>query len=217
MADVERVCGAQLRGKPGRYCRRLPSEGRTRCKLHGGASPVGAAHPSFVHGKYSSSLPEHLATKYQAAREDPSLVQLRDELALTEVMLIELLETRRDGVGDIQAARRAFDRVEASMRAKDLTGAAIAMQETKQAFARTLDVEALEGRILDTITTRRKLVDSETKRLKTLHQMMTNEQAMALVGGLVAAVQAEVTDRVALARITTRFRALLSAEHKAAA
>src|SRR5262245_8349995 len=34
----KRICGAQLRRKPGRHCRRYCAPNKTRCRLHGGLS-----------------------------------------------------------------------------------------------------------------------------------------------------------------------------------
>jgi len=52
------VCGAKTRsGKP---CAKPPCAGRTRCRLHGGATPVGMASPHYKHGrksKYMDALP----------------------------------------------------------------------------------------------------------------------------------------------------------------
>lgn len=39
--------------KNGSPCQRFPLRNRTRCRLHGGLTPRGAAHPSFKHGEYS--------------------------------------------------------------------------------------------------------------------------------------------------------------------
>src|SRR5215469_15831495 len=33
---MKRLCGAQLRGKPGKRCQKPAITGRTRCRLHGG-------------------------------------------------------------------------------------------------------------------------------------------------------------------------------------
>ena len=47
-------CGARGRGKQaGLFCDEPPAPGRTRCRVHGGASPVGAAHPRTTHGLYA--------------------------------------------------------------------------------------------------------------------------------------------------------------------
>lgn len=51
----EGLCGARLRGKDaGKFCGDDPAKGRTRCRIHGGASPRAAAHPRFVHGLRSA-------------------------------------------------------------------------------------------------------------------------------------------------------------------
>jgi hypothetical protein len=54
-------CGAKTR--KGTPCQRPPLAGRTRCRLHGGASPVGMAHYRYKHGrrsKFFSWWPEAL-------------------------------------------------------------------------------------------------------------------------------------------------------------
>jgi hypothetical protein len=45
------ACGAKKRD--GTPCRRPPLHGRTRCRLHGGATPAGIASPHFKHGRRS--------------------------------------------------------------------------------------------------------------------------------------------------------------------
>jgi len=45
------ICGAKTRrGTP---CKRPPVAGRTRCRLHGGATPFGMAHYNWKHGRRS--------------------------------------------------------------------------------------------------------------------------------------------------------------------
>jgi hypothetical protein len=46
-------CGAKTRA--GTPCKRQPTPGRTRCKLHGGASLAGFASPRRTHGLYSKN------------------------------------------------------------------------------------------------------------------------------------------------------------------
>jgi hypothetical protein len=47
-------CGARGRGKAAAlFCDEAPVDGRTRCRVHGGASPRAAAHPRFKTGAYS--------------------------------------------------------------------------------------------------------------------------------------------------------------------
>ena len=47
-------CGAKTRS--GAACRRAPLAGRKRCRLHGGATPRGAASPDWRHGRHCRAL-----------------------------------------------------------------------------------------------------------------------------------------------------------------
>lgn len=51
---AERRCGARTRS--GRPCRNWTATGRSRCRLHGGASLRGMASPHYKHGAYSRDL-----------------------------------------------------------------------------------------------------------------------------------------------------------------
>jgi hypothetical protein len=60
-------CGARLRGADaGRFCSDAPVKGRTRCRVHGGASLRAAAHPRTTHGMRSrgAAAPEILVAPF---------------------------------------------------------------------------------------------------------------------------------------------------------
>lgn len=63
-----------------------------RCRIHGGKSPSGIAHPNFKTGRYSKDIPTRLSKGYQEALSDPDLLQLNDEIRLTDSLMSELLE-----------------------------------------------------------------------------------------------------------------------------
>lgn len=84
------VCGAKLRGRA-ETCRKAPLAGRTRCRLHGGASLIGVESRTYRHGRYSKALPPDMATRYRASRRDPALLTLRDEIALLDARTTGLL------------------------------------------------------------------------------------------------------------------------------
>jgi hypothetical protein len=65
--------------------------GRGVCLAHGGKTPRGAASPHFKTGRYSRSLPGHLVALYEQALNDPTLLSLRDEIALIDTMIGETL------------------------------------------------------------------------------------------------------------------------------
>src|SRR3972149_6206199 len=69
-----------------------------RCHIHGGKSPSGVASPHFKTGRYSKDMPLHLAARYQQAVHDPQLLSLRDDVAVCESRISELLQ--RVSTGD---------------------------------------------------------------------------------------------------------------------
>jgi hypothetical protein len=87
---IKRTCGAKTDRGP---CKKPPMKGRTRCDRHGGKSLAGAASPTFKHGRYSKHLPTNLIPSFQAALEDPDLLSLRSEIALTQCRIDQVIES----------------------------------------------------------------------------------------------------------------------------
>jgi hypothetical protein len=88
-------CGAKTRA--GTPCERFPVPGRTRCKLHGGASPRGVAHPRFQHGVYSacpfSGLEEKRRRRAEKAKR--RLVRKLEKIEREYEALVAAAEARR--------------------------------------------------------------------------------------------------------------------------
>jgi hypothetical protein len=85
------ICGARTR--KGGACQRPPLAGKTRCRLHGGCSLAGMAHPNFKHGqrsKYLKALPRDLQAAYKQL-QGKALVGLEEELGLITLRIHELL------------------------------------------------------------------------------------------------------------------------------
>lgn len=99
-----RRCTAKSKRSGGR-CKNPPVRGRTVCRMHGGASPVGAASPQYKGAGRFKYLPVAMAERYRAAKADPELLALRKDLALLEVRLSTLLErVTETGPADVDAA-----------------------------------------------------------------------------------------------------------------
>lgn len=159
----------------GEQCRQPAIRGTTKCHYHGGKSPKGLAHPSTKSGRYSKHLPARLAERYEAALNDPDLISLRDEIALTDADIGRLLALVDDEMPDGLDAKeeRMWQRAQRQNRAE----------------------------IHQLIESRRKLVETERRRLVDLQQMMTVEQAMVLLAAVESVVNAHV-DRQTMARIS---------------
>lgn len=189
------ICGARLRGKPGRTCQRSPAPGRTRCKLHGGATPQGIASPHFRGGKYSGVLPQRLLSTYAKASADRELVGLREELQLTDVRLQELVGTLGEQPGtrawaQVQSAvENLREQIAAGPKERDE-----AIVELEALVAEAAREGAVWGEVYNVINLRRRLVDSEAKRLQRLHQMITVDQAMSMFAGIAHLIRSTVRD-----------------------
>lgn len=85
------ACGAKTRtGSP---CKNAPVTGSKRCRMHGGKTPRGVALPQTKHGRYSKDMPTRLLARYEEAVTDPELLNLSAEIALTDAMTRDVMES----------------------------------------------------------------------------------------------------------------------------
>lgn len=138
--------------------------------MHGGNIPTGPALPQFKTGRYSKHLPARLADRYHEALADSELLAVRDDVALLDSHLAELLD--RLHTDDAMASVGTW------------------------------------GTVRDLLEQRRKLVETEQRRLVTMQQMITAEQAVALLGAVAGVIQRHVTDRAILGAISADLAAL---------
>jgi hypothetical protein len=108
MADL---CGAKTRGS-GEPCKRAPVKGRTRCKYHGGLTPL-TNQNARTHGIYS----KHLTGDEKDVWGSMALGGVDDEIRLTRIRLMRALaleseradtaeldsEVERDGAENVTA------------------------------------------------------------------------------------------------------------------
>lgn len=194
-----------------RACRRKVSREGERCRNHGGASLKGIASPTIKHGRYSKYLPDALADRYREARSDPELLSLRDDVALVDTRLTELVQKldtgeNRDLWSALQATYQTLTRARAEGKTRDMAQALIAMGGLIESGAEQGVLWDEIGRVLEQ---RRKLVESEHKRLVEMRQMITVERAMILVTALVNAVAKRVSDRTTINAIAADFREIV--------
>ena len=87
-------CTAQRHHGRGR-CRKHAVAGKTVCRLHGGLSLSGEAHPNFKHGRYSKDVQKaggKFAADFQRSLDDPDSTSLRHEIALVQAIISDLME-----------------------------------------------------------------------------------------------------------------------------
>lgn len=80
------TCGA--RNRQGEPCQKPPLEGKTRCKLHGGATPKGQRN-AVKHGIYTKTLSDEERALYDTIE----IGSLDNEIRFAKIMLNRAIET----------------------------------------------------------------------------------------------------------------------------
>jgi hypothetical protein len=114
-------CGAKLRKKAA-TCRSTYLYRNGRCKNHGGPSLQGLASPNLKSGRHSRYLPLGMMSAYREALGDPDLLVQREEIALLDARIAELLTALRDETpsGDWTAVRSEWLKLRAAQQRGDV-------------------------------------------------------------------------------------------------
>lgn len=184
--------------------------GKARCRLHGGPSASGPAHPNWQHGMYSKVLPKGLSDHYAIARANPALTALTEQIAVVDAKIFELFEQLARGEspaawtkvaelhGQLLEALAAFH---AARKAANPIGLSMAMQQL-EAITSQLGELAAHGAsgakawafVSSQIFLRKKLVDSEVKRQKIAHESLDRKRALAMLAYIAQSVARHVQD-----------------------
>ena len=185
-----------------------------RCRLHGGKSLSGIASATYKTGRYSKVLPTRLAARYAEAQHDPALLEMREDVALLDARLADLLgrvDTGESGAiwRNLQAARME---VLAAKKADDRIAQAIALNKLMDLISQGHTDYRAWGEVGSVLEQRRKLVESERKRLQEAQQTLTVEKAMLLIGAIGGIIKAHIHDRSILSKISADISALTTIE-----
>lgn len=180
----------KAKSRKGEQCKNSAVPGKEVCRFHGGLSLSGTASPRFKHGRYSKVLPQELLGKYQEARRDPDLLNLRDEISLNDVRLQLLVEKLPAGGGvkswaEINQTWNEF--IAAQQKANttrsdaDRNRVAELLRKMNDIVTEGSEMAGIWQEIDNAVETRRRLTASEARRLTDMQQIITAEKAIALV------------------------------------
>lgn len=221
-----KFCGAKLRKRPGKTCKKLPMKGKRRCRLHGGKSLGGFASPTFKHGRYSDILPKDMRKRYEQARKDPELLSHEPELRLIDSHLHELLK-QAELAGSPKTLLKAQKAWEDFLLARTKDNEAMCsacLDEVGLALTdKTYDPLAWIE-IREVMEGRRKILESETRRIKDKDMSMGAEQLLAIIEFIVDIIRQSVlkyadaiTSQQILSQVTTNIGTLVSRPNQAQA
>lgn len=196
--EGDSVCAARLTDRPWKWrrCQQSNTSDNGRCRHHGGLSPSGKDHSQFKHGKYSQDLPSRLAQRYHEVKEDESLTNLREEIALIETRIHAVLAAL-----DAKDSARLWKDIEqefSKFKAAQATGDQQEMMKRIRALTSLIEEGAEErskwNEVGDLVERKRKLVESERKREKALQAYVPLERLSILLTTIDEIIRRHVDD-----------------------
>lgn len=196
-ANGRLICGAH--NKSGLPCMKSPIDGRNRCQLHGGKTPIGLASPHARTLRYSRDvLGKALGERYEQAVNDDKLLELRDEIAILQARTAELLQHVESG--DTQKTwrelKKSYGAFIKANRAGDAKTAADAMNMMGKLITSGYSQHQGWREVIDTISANRRLVESERKRLVDMQQTMTAEQAFGMLTYILSIIRKRTSELI---------------------
>lgn len=217
-------CGAKTRngGKCGN-----PGSGRGgRCRLHGGKSLAGPAHPNFKHGRASTvvrSLPDRLRRAFDASYEDGDILSMRTEIALSDARLAELVEkidTRETGEAWASAQEGLRDLRYLLAQRPDVDWDAVdqRMKHLRGIMSGALEDEKNWSALRRQVEHRRKLTDTERKLVEAKQAYVEADHLDMIVARLLHSINTNVKDlpggKEAITQIVLDVRALIGSRDR---
>lgn len=201
-----------------RRCKRHAVSGYSVCQVHGAGSPLqgrpGGTPVRKAGGRYSKRLPSRLLEKYEEAINDDELLSTRDDIAVVDARITDLLLRVDTGEASKHwfAASSALNDLTKAIRKSDTEGMASSINELKYNIGKGVSDYAAWNDVTSLIDQRRRLVESERKRLLEMQQYITVERINILIGAILHIIYGNVKDRNAIAGIEAGIRKLISAE-----
>lgn len=197
--DYAVPCRATASGS-GKRCKNMALPGSPFCRRHGGGNPfegkprMGKGFLLSQSGRRSKMFPLSLAAKYQIAVEDKELLNLREDLAVFEVRLEQLLGRAQSGEQQEawSALGQKFGELMLAARSGSAAEVEIVGQAVEKIFAEVEKDYQIWQQIFQLLDLRRKTVEAEQKRLVIMNQMVKIEDAMKLVAQLLAAIKRHI-------------------------
>jgi hypothetical protein len=197
-----KLCTAKSK-RTGQPCRRPPIVGRSVCYHHGGMTPRGRGLPQTGSGRWSKDMPTRMAARYQEAQQDPELLILRDEIALLDSRLADVLvrvDTGESGALWSQLSK-SWDDFMAARAGGNVAKMTEALAHHQAMLERGRADYAAWAEIGTLLDRRQRFVESERKRYVEMSQMVSLEQAMLFLGAVTDAVRRHVTDQATRAAL----------------
>jgi len=188
-----------------------------KCRMHGGKSLVGAANPSFKHGRFSAYLPANIQQLYDEALSNPDLLEMSDHIALLEARISEILGilAEEEVVPRWSTLTELFAELEPHLLSGDAErrdsaiGRIHELMDAGKKFDRSWD------NVQDSMEQLRKMADTEIKRRKELNLMVPIERVMVLMSAVATAVKRHAKDPAVIQAVYSEIEAMRTGDTSA--
>lgn len=212
-------CGSRLRkSEPPSYCQNAPAKDRTRCRLHGGSTPRGLAHPNYQGRGYTKDLPARLLERLVEGIDDPELTSLRTEIALLDARMGELVEGL-DEIGATEAWASVLEqsgRLERLIQNPEVDGQEVVLAGIAKKLKDACDIEHTTREtwkeVYTLIDRRRRTTNVELKREENEELTMKHQQAMHFFAILIQVIKDEVPDKALQNRLSIAIATAMNRE-----
>ncbi len=194
--------------RTGERCQKWRMRGKDHCDIHGGKSLRGMELPQFKHGGWSRSLPDRLSQRYQEILNDEQRHDLRNQIALADAKIVDLLKGMERGESDrlwvqLRKMERAFRRAN---RRDEQEIAADLLGEMLEIIQKGGD-EALAWADVDRWLYRQgRAIEQDLRVAQIKHQVITIDEFMAMMGRLLEIIQTGVHNKDDMRRVAEGIR-----------
>lgn len=206
-------CNAKSK-RTGEECKRPAINGTGKCYHHGGKSLAGIASGTYKTGAYSKHLPTRLAATYAETLADQKLWELGEKAALVNTRIVELLS--KLDTGETGATWKALREAYNAMRDAMTAGDSAKMMSMVFVIGNLIEAGNRDylawAEITNQIETYRKLSETERRHMLQAEQILTVQDAMLMIGAIMAGVKEHVTDRNAYAAISANVTKVIGQE-----
>ncbi len=198
-------------GRKRTRCRRVVQVSGQRCsRSHGGNTPRGPASPNWQHGRYSKYLPTGLGERYQEARRNPELMSLRDDIAMVDARITELVEELAGMRADESAstwtkAKQTYSRMKRAIREQDGATVIAAMEVLDGVFEEGRSPVRIWDEILDLMAKKSRLIEMDSRVSTRERLVISVEEFNILVARTVGIIKQHVHDQSAIQAIVREF------------
>lgn len=201
----EQRCAARSK-RTGKRCEAWAVKGREVCYHHGGRTPIAAGSPHFKDGsrsKYRAIFSGNALEHYAFARDDPRYLEMREEIAVLDTLLLEELKRARVGGGGAlwEELGSTWERFKAARPETDAATAGRCLRRVGEIVEEGAARHAAQREALEILERKRRLTETERRRIVEAQRTINEAQAMAFVAALVGIIRTHVTDRETLAAI----------------